>query len=101
MIRLMEGKHTVVTVTAIQLAKRMEPQQFNLIPLGPTDLGSIFPPLMCNPANQFSARAKHNQISPEERARHVTKLFCGVAAVFMQENRAITFIHTGAANPFY
>lgn len=54
-----------------------------------------------SPANQFLAWAKHNQISSEEIAWDITKLFCGVATVFMQESSVITFVHTFAANPFY
>lgn len=54
-----------------------------------------------SPANQFLAWAKHNQISSEEIAWDITKLFCGVATVFMQESSVITFVYTFAANPFY
>lgn len=63
--------------------------------------GAIFPLVMYTPANPFLVWAKPNQIFSEEITRHITKLFCGVASVFMQENWPVTFIHTFAANPFY
>lgn len=77
----------------------MEIEQFHSSLAG--GAGPIFPLIMYTSANQFSGWAKHNQIFSEEITRHITKLFCGVATVFMQENSAITFIHTFAANPFY
>lgn len=61
----------------------------------------IFSLIMYTAANQFLASTKHYQIPSEEIARHIMKLFCRVAAVLMRESRAITFIHTFAANPFY
>lgn len=79
----------------------MELEQFHLSLVVAAGVGLIFPLIMYTPANQFLALAKPNQIFSEEIARHITKLFCGVDTVFMQQNRAITFIHTFAANPFY
>ena len=85
----------------IPLAQRIELERFHSGLTAAGGAGSIFPLIMYTPANQFLGRAKHNQIFSVEIARHITKLFCGVATVFMQENPVITFIHTFAANPFY